>query len=225
MTLSRERSDTHKRRSIQGGIVNSSSRIAAVAGLSCAIAGFATAAEPDRYENPWSHWYIGSGIGPGFGAKYKLNGQTITFDDRLQGATDKSSLLALNIVNAGIALSPNLLFGFSGSAVAQSGKIAGNDTQLQINNYFAALTWFPAEKGFFVRGGAGLSNIFIDTGTSSDTVHGFGILVGAGYALPVARRHNITFTVDYSRQSYSGSSTKPDNSQFAGAYLGYMYRR
>ena len=172
-----------------------------------------------------AHWYIGSGIGPGFGAKYKLNGQTITFDDRLQGATDKSSLLALNIVNAGIALSPNLLFGFSGSAVAQSGKIAGNDTQLQINNYFAALTWFPAEKGFFVRGGAGLSNIFIDTGTSSDTVHGFGILVGAGYALPVARRHNITFTVDYSRQSYSGSSTKPDNSQFAGAYLGYMYRR
>ena len=205
--------------------MNSSCRIAAVAGLSFAIAGFATAAEADRSGNPWSHWYIGSGIGPGFGAKYKLNGQSITFDDRLQGATDKSSLIALNIVNAGVALSPNLLLGGSVSAVAQFGKIAGNDTHLQINNYLAALTWFPAEKGFFLRGGAGLSSMLIDTGVSSNTANGFGILVGAGYALPVARRHNITFTVDYSRQSYNGSSTKPDNSQFAGAYLGYMYRR
>jgi len=208
--------------------MNFSCRIAAVAGLSCAIAGFApasAAAETDRSDSPWSHWYVGSGIGPGFGAKYKLNGQSITFDDRLQGATDKTSPIALNIVNAGIALSPNLLVGFSGSAVSQTGKLAGNNAHLQINNYLAALTWFPAEKGFFVRGGAGLSSILIDTGVSSDRANGFGILVGAGYALQVARRHNITFTVDYSRQSYSGSSTKPDNSQFGGAYLGYMYRR
>ena len=205
--------------------MNSSCRIAALASFSFAIAGSATAAEPDRSENPWSHWYIGSGIGPGFGAKYKLNGQTITFDDRLQGATDKSSLLGINLVNAGVALSPNLLLGGSVSAVAQFGTIAGNDVQLQINNYLATLTWFPAEKGFFLRGGAGLSNIFIDTGVSSDRVNGFGILVGAGFAIPVARRHNITFTVDYSRQSYSGSNTKPDSSEFGAAYLGYMYRR
>jgi len=207
--------------------MNSSCRLAAVAGMSCAIAGFATAsaaAEADP-SYPGGHWYVGTGIGAGFGAKYKVNGQSITFSDRLQGATDKSSLLGINLVNAGVALSPNLLLGGSVSAVAQFGTIAGNDTHLQINNYLATLTWFPAEKGFFLRGGAGLSNIFIDTGTSSDTVHGFGILVGAGYALPVARRHNITFTVDYSRQSYSGSSTKPDNSQFGAAYLGYMYRR
>jgi len=55
-------------------------------------------------------------------------------------------------------------------------------------------------------------------------VSGYGILLGAGYALPIGRRHNITFTVDHSRQSYSGSTTKPDNSQFTAAYLGYMYR-
>ena len=207
--------------------MNFSCRIAAVAGLSCAMAGFATAsaaAEADP-SYPGGHWYVGSGIGPGFGAKYKLNGQTITFDDRLQGATDKSSLLGINLVNAGVALSPNLLLGGSVSAVAQFGTIAGNDVQLQINNYLATLTWFPAEKGFFLRGGAGLSNIFIDTGVSKDRVNGFGILVGAGYALPVARRHNITFTVDYSRQSYGGSSTKPDSSEFGAVYLGYMYRR
>jgi hypothetical protein len=201
-------------------------RIAAIGGLSCAIAGFApacAAAEADRSDSVWSHWYLGTGIGPGFGAKYKVNGQSITFSDRLQGATDKTPLIALNIVNAGVALRPNLLVGFSGSAVSQTGKILGNDTHLQINNYFAAVTWFPAEKGFFVRGGGGLSNILVDTGTASDRVNGYGILVGAGYALPIGR-HNITFTVDYSRQSYSGSSTKPDSSQFGAAYLGYMYR-
>src|SRR5439155_1392241 len=88
--------------------MNFSCRIAAVAGLSCALAGFATAsaaAEADP-SYPGGHWYVGSGIGPGFGAKYKLNGQTITFDDRLQGATDKSSLLGINLVNAGVAPSP-----------------------------------------------------------------------------------------------------------------------
>ncbi len=208
--------------------MNLSCRIAAVAGLSCAIAGFAStsaAAEGDQSESLWSHWYVGTGIGPGFGAKYKLNGQTITFDDRLQGATDKTPLLALNIVNAGIALSPNLLVGFSGSAVSETGKLAGNNAHLQINNYFAAVTWFPFEQGFFVRGGGGLSSILIDTGVTSDRTSGFGILLGGGFAQRVAGRHYITFTADYSRQSYSGSSTKPDNSQFGAVYLGYMYRR
>ncbi len=210
--------------------MNSFCRVAAIGGLSCAIAGFAPAAigaegPADKSESRGFGWYVGTGIGPGFGAKYKLNGQSFTFDDGLQGATDKSPLTALNIVNAGIALSPSLLFGFSGSAVGMTGKVLGNDAQLQINNYFAALTWFPAEQGFFVRGGGGLSSFLIDTGPSSDRARGFGILLGAGYALRVAGRHNITFTLDHSRQSYSGSSTRPDSSQATAAYLGYMYRR
>ncbi len=205
--------------------MNLSCRIAAVAGLSCAIAGVASAAEPDWSESRWSHWYVGTGLGPGFGAKYKVNGRSITFDDGLQNATDKSPLIALNIVNGGVALSRSLLVGFSGSAVAQTGKIAGKDAHLQINNYFAAVTWFPAEKGFFVRGGGGLSSILIDNGTTSNRTGGFGLLVGAGYALQVAGRHNITFTADHTRQSYGSSTTKPENSQFTAAYLGYMYRR
>jgi hypothetical protein len=216
--------------------------IAAIAGLSCAIAGFVPAAgagpmelaqapdssaprpapAADKSESRGIGWYVGAGIGPASGAKYKLNGQTITFSDRLE--TDKTALIALNLVNAGVALSPDLLLGLSVSAASQTGKIAGNDAHLQINNYLAAVTWFPAGQGFFVRGGGGLSNILIDTGAGSDVASGFGILVGAGYALRIAGSHNITFTVDYSRQSYNGSTTKPDNSQFAAAYLGYMYR-
>src|SRR5258708_36546 len=124
---------------------------------------------------------------------------------------------------AGCSISATLSRGRA--AAPQTGKTRGTDAPLQLQNSLPGLTCFRAEKGFFVRGGAGLSNILIDTGASRDRANGFGILVGAGYALQVASRHNITFTVDYSRQSYSGSSTKPDNSQFGGAYLGYMYRR
>ena len=125
--------------------------IAAIGGLSCAIAGFAPAAvgaegPPDKSEGRGLGWYVGTGIGAGFGAKFKLNGRSFTFDDGLQGATDKTPLIALNVVNAGIAISPNLLFGFSGSAVSQTGKILGNDAHLQINNYLAALTWFPPKR-------------------------------------------------------------------------------
>src|SRR5467141_3635441 len=109
--------------------MNSFGRIAAIGGVSFAIAGFAPAAvgaEADRSDSRWSHWYVGTGLGAGFGAKFKLNGQSVSFDDALQGATDKSRLVALNIVNGGIALSPSLLVGFSGSFVTQVGKIAGS---------------------------------------------------------------------------------------------------
>jgi hypothetical protein len=208
--------------------MNSFCRIAALGGLSCAIAGFApasAAAEADQSYSPWSHWYVGTGLGVGSGAKFKLNGQSVSFDDALRGATDKSSLVAGNIVNAGVALTPSLLVGLSVSFVSQIGKINGNDAHMQISNILATATWFPAEQGFFVRGGAGPSSILIDNGTTSNTTGGFGFLVGAGYAYQIAGHHNITFTADYSRQSYSGSTTKPDSSQFGAVYLGYMYRR
>src|SRR5258706_11452392 len=208
--------------------MNSFCRIAAIGGVSCAIAGFAhasAAAEADQSYSPWSHWYVGAGLGAGFGAKFKLNGQSVSFDDALQGATDKSSLVAVNIVNAGIALSPSLLVGLSMSFVAQLGKIAGNDAHMQISNFFATATWFPAEQGFFVRGGAGPSSVLIDNGTTSNTTGGFGLLVGAGYALQIAGNHNITFTTDYSHPNYSRANTKPGNSPFRAVYLRYMYPR
>jgi hypothetical protein len=210
--------------------MNSFCRIAAIGGLSCAIAGFAPAAvgaegPADRSEGRGLGWYVGTGIGAGFGVKFKQNGRSLSFDDALQNATDKTPLIALNVVNAGIALGPSLLVGFSGSLAGKTGKIAGNDAQVQINNYFAAVTWFPAERGFFVRGGGGPSNIVVDTGATSTRTGGFGLLLGAGYALQIAGRHNITFTLDHTRQSYGSSTTKPENSQFSAAYLGYMYRR
>src|SRR5258708_18371068 len=196
--------------------MNSFCRIVAIGGLSCAIAGFApasAAAEADKSDSMWSHWYVGTGLGAGFGAKFKLNGQSVSFDDALRGATDKSGLVALNIVNAGIALSPNLLVGFSGSAASQIGKINGNDAQMQINNYFAAVTWFPAERGFFVRGGGGPSSILINNGTTSNRTGGRGALGGGGDGLPDARDHHTTLTPRKTHLAYTGIRNKPHKSQ------------
>ena len=182
----------------------------------------------DQSGSGFAHWYVGTGIGAGLDARARINGQTQTFDDQLQGATDKSGRLALNLINAGIALGPQTLLGFHGSLVAQTGKLAGDDVSVQINNYFAALTHYPWEsgwqRGFFIRAGGGYSNFLQKTGSGTDRTNGFGVLVGGGYALHIAGHHYVTFTLDHTEQFYRGSGTKPDNSQFTAAYLGYLYR-
>src|SRR5215470_2018373 len=88
---------------------------------------------------------IGGGLGGGFGAKFKKNGQTVTFDDAFQGAIDKTPLVAVNVATFGIALKPGFYVGLDLSGVGQAGKIGSISTSVQITNYLAAVTWFPWE--------------------------------------------------------------------------------
>ncbi|HET7765737.1 MAG TPA: hypothetical protein VFK92_11675 [Burkholderiales bacterium] len=170
--------------------------------------------------------FAGAGLGGGFGARTKVNGQTSSFDDRFQGTTDKTSLVAVNVASFGIAFKPGLYAGIDLSGFAQSGRQPNGDkTTLQITNYFGALTYFPWETGLFLRAGAGLSSFVATTGSSSEHSGGLGILVAAGYALQLSGSHHLTLTVEQSWQSYGGSSaTKPDSSQIGGVFLGYMWK-
>jgi hypothetical protein len=169
-------------------------------------------------------WYIGTGIGGGFGAEYSLNGRTVTFSDHLQGTTEKSPLIGLNILNAGVTLGSNWMVGFTGSSVSQSGTSPSGDGRVQINTYLVSATWFPAEKGVFLRAGVGAANIQSELNGVTDQVNGSAGLFGVGYALQLGTKHNITFTLDHSRQSYGSSTTRPENSKFSAAYVGYLYR-
>lgn len=168
------------------------------------------------------NWYIGFGLGGGLDARYEINGQEITFDDWLEHL-DKNPKISLNF-KVGGTLSPKTLLGFDFTAVSQTGSIGNIDANIQINNYFLMLTHFPKKKGFFVRGGGGLSNIIFEINTAwgdiSESAEGFGVLGGLGYAFWLKKSFNLTLNIDHSRQFYSGED-EPDNSQFTIFYVGF----
>ena len=174
---------------------------------------------------------IGAGLGGASNAKFKTNGQTVTFNDVFQGSTDDTSTVAVKIATFGIALRPGLYGGLDLTGIGKSGNVpVGPNTQqktfLQITNYFGALTWFPWESGLFLKAGTGLSTfaLAVQNGTTTHA-SGLGFLVGAGYALQLTGNHHVTLTVEQTWQSYGGSSsTKPDSSQFASVFLGYLYK-
>jgi hypothetical protein len=172
---------------------------------------------------------IGGGLGGGFGARIKKNGQTVTFDDVFQGAADKTPLVAVNVATFGIALKPGFYVGLDLSGMAQAGKIAGISTAVQVTNYLAAVTWFPWETGLYLRGGAGLAGFVqvsnINGSQTTERANGLGLLVGVGYALRLSGAHHLTLTAEQTWQSYGGSgATKPDSSQVGAVYLGYLYQ-
>ena len=168
-----------------------------------------------------SSWYIGFGLGGAFDASFELNGEEITFDDWLSG-TDKSPKVSFNF-KVGKTFSQKTLIGFDLTGAGQSG-IGGIDGHIQINNFFFMLTHFPQKEGFFIRAGGGLSNLTaeIDTGlgTASDTISGFGLLGGIGYAFWLGKRFNLTLNIDHSMQFYDGGND-PDSSQFTIFYMGF----
>ena len=168
--------------------------------------------------------FIGAGFGSGT-ARYTVNGTTKSFSDQFQGSSDESPLIAVKVVSFGIAVRPNLYAGMDLTGLTQSGTVGANRTDLQLSNYFATLTWFPWERGLFLKSAVGFSSLFIASGPSqSDRSNGLGVLVSAGYALRVHGAHHLTFSAEQGWQTYWGSGdTKPDSSQYNAAYVGYMW--
>ena len=173
---------------------------------------------------------IGAGLGGASNAKFKVNGQSVSFKDRFQGSTDDTSVVAVKVATFGIALKPGLYAGLDLTGVAKAGNVPSGPattqkTLLQITDYFGALTWFPWESGLFLKAGAGISTfgVTVDSDTTRST--GFGFLLGAGFALQLVGSHHVTLSVEQTWQSYGGSSsTKPDSSQFTSVFLGYLYK-
>lgn len=167
--------------------------------------------------------FIGASFGSGT-ARYTVNGTTFSFSDEFQASNDESPLIAVKVVSFGIAVSPKLYAGMDLTGLTQSGTVAGNKTNLQLSNYFASLTWFPWERGLFLKGGAGVSSLFKGVGSESERSNGLGVLVSAGYALRIHGAHHLTLSAEQSWQTYWGSgATRADNSQYNAAYVGYMW--
>jgi len=177
---------------------------------------------------------IGAGLGGASNAKFKVNGQTVSFKDRFAGSTDDTPTVAVKVATFGIALKPGFYAGLDLTGIGKAGNVPStpgqtDKTAVQIIDYFGMLTWFPWESGPFLKAGAGLSTfaVAVNSNGSTDTTHasGLGLLLGAGFALQLSGAHHITLSVEQTWQSYGGSSsTKPDSSQFTSVFLGYLYK-
>jgi hypothetical protein len=110
-------------------------------------------------------------------------------------------------VEGGVRLMPQLLLGFDLSGVSTSGSAPTGWTEgITVVNYDAVLTLFPFVQGFFLRGGAGVSTLTsVPTSSVGTSDVGTNLLLGAGWAFPVAPPLHITLGADWSHQ-YFGSA-------------------
>jgi len=173
-------------------------------------------------------WYIGFGLGGGSG---RVKDDTGTY--KLSDGMSDPVTVFLNF-KVGATLTPRLLLGLDISALRTAGTVPTGlgstlDAAIQITNYDAMLTWFPMERGLFLRGGLGISRITAElgsggfsgsSGVGSASYSGVNATVGGGYAFWLGRTFNLTLNLDFSAQSY-GSGSGPSSSSYTALWVGF----
>lgn len=174
-------------------------------------------AVPVQAEGLRNPWYIGFGIGSGAG-NLTVDGQTRSFRDFLG---DTPVTLALQF-EVGATLRQDLLLGFDLRTIRSQ---ISHDEALQATDWLAMITWYPMERGLFLRGGVGLATLtwdFVDVyGRGTDTVSGVGALGGLGYAFWLGRSFNLTLNADVSAQLFAEEVGRPSSSRFLDVYVGF----
>jgi hypothetical protein len=131
-------------------------------------------------------------------------------------------------LQVGATLTPKLLLGgelaYFG-AVATYDTFAGTATRtLGITTINAVVTFYPFERGLFLRGGLGLASAgaTVDVpgvGKTSDSAGGGDVALGLGYAFWLGQRFNLSVNLDGSWQSYGSSEI--DGSAFWRLGVGF----
>ena len=174
-------------------------------------------------EKKKSSWYIGFGLGTG---ELKVEGETMDDAFSENPSIDVGQELTLNF-GVGAIINPKLHLGFDVSAINQSAEANFDSTLgLQVNNYFAAISFYPMEKGLFFKAGAGISALVYEIDTpvydESETYSGTGYLLGIGYDFWLGKSFNLGIHAEYSKQSYSDSDA-PDDTDFTSIYLSFYW--
>lgn len=207
------------------------------------LAGGAGAQDRERVRDSW---YIGFGLGTVFDTAWVTDGVEITWEDLYKrfdgedaaanGGGKRDELpIGMNL-RLGRTLSSRVLLGVDLTYISQGGTSGGEKITTEIFNFFGVLTFFPQERGLFIRLGGGFSSFLISEpigpvvdgfmGYDGSAKHeyeydGYGGLAGIGYAFWLGRRINLTLNVDHSRQYYYGYGKGPEESRFTMVYLGF----
>jgi hypothetical protein len=151
---------------------------------------------------PLSPYYFNLGLGYGFGGTYQG-------DYWVPLSTYGSGGGLAYHVEAGARLMPQLLLGFDLSGLSTFGYGPyGGSAGVTLIDYDVVATLFPFVRGFFLRGGAGLSTLTTSVPVSGQygvSTLGTNLLLGAGWAFPVALPLHFTLGMDWSHQFFGGA--------------------
>jgi hypothetical protein len=162
--------------------------------------------------------YIGFGVGWGAGA-FVRDGGLYSLASPITNALPFGLALQIGV---GSSLGSSHLLGIDVRAVRVQSKDGLAEGTLMAD-YTLMLTWFPAERGVFLRLGAGASTLGIAKGSDSDTLLGFGGVVGLGYAFQLGQRLHLTLNGDFSAALDLGRQdlpNRPTSSGFFDIYFG-----
>jgi hypothetical protein len=161
-------------------------------------------------------WYAGFGLAGG-GGQVTAAGGTATFKQILGGSPTNVALR----VEAGKTLTPRLLLGLDVTAFNSAIRESEYSASITIVNADAMVTWFPMERGLFLRGGLGLSRyayqVSLAGATGSAGTNGVNAAAGLGYAFWLGDSFNLTVGLDASGQwwgDHDGGTTGPRTSSF-----------
>jgi hypothetical protein len=144
------------------------------------------------------HAQVREGFWAGVGAGWGSMGLNCEGCDGVDRTGSYTGYLAL-----GGTLRHSLLVGaeFNGWTKSEDGAT------VRLANASAAAYWYPrVQSGLFLKGGAGYSRLSADAGIASASDDGFGLLMGVGYDMRVARTTSITPVFNYFRGAFDGGS-------------------
>jgi len=163
-------------------------------------------------------WYVGFGLGWGDGSVTGASG-TSTFGEVLRGHRPVNLSLAFRV---GVTLGATLLLGVDVRAVRAAGSAGGSGSAIQVNGYDAMLTFFPWERGLFVRAGMGFADLVADAAAGSTHHGGLDLAAGAGYAFWLGQSFNLSLNLGVSGQWYGGDGvSSPRQSRVVDVSLGF----
>jgi hypothetical protein len=164
-------------------------------------------------------WYLGLGLGGGSGQAQDSFGKLA-----LHRWVDQDPLTLFGQIEAGITLTPHLLLGGELSLLRTNSDTGAMAKAVTITNLDAMATWFPMEKGVFLRGGGGLSSFTREwTGLPSGRYNGGNLTVGAGYAFWLGPSFNLVLHADVSKQWYGANAIALTSSSYTAFWLGVAW--